>query len=202
MNNPDLIYKARPYNWWWPDAVSWSRATLVLIALPFLWMALTTGAYSGIAAILLVITYLTDFVDGKLARAIYVSFFGAMLDTTVDKFAVIVPLVLIVVTGNVARNETIGWIIAGIIISRELIVFVGRPLVKKYFEVDLNVDAGGKFKMAVQCTAIVAATWTSTRGEISEVLFAGAAAVSLSSLYVYWRTFQIALKERAVIAAA
>ncbi len=202
MDTNVTLNKVRPYNWWWPDAVSWARAVLVLASLPFLWMAMTSGVYSGVAAVMLIVTYVTDFVDGKLARAIYVSFFGAMLDTTIDKFAVIMPIVFIVVTGNVAQNATIGWTITVIIITRELIVFAGRPLAKKYFDVDLSVDAGGKFKMAVQCTAIVAATWMSTRGEISEVLFAGAAAVSLSSLYVYWHTFRVALKERAVNAAA
>ena len=191
--------KHRPANWWWADAISWTRLAIVIAFLPTFWEALSTDnqASRGWSALVLTFTFRTDWVDGFVARKFRItSNFGAMLDTSVDKVAVVIPMVMLGINGNIAPNYIIGWVLFSLTTQREVMMFFGRPIIKKKWDIQLHVQPIGKFKMALQCAAIVAAFWPPTDGEISAGLFWAATGCAIASQYDYWHTLRRELTSR------
>ncbi len=191
--------------WWVPDAISFSRGGLALIDAWLLWRSFDTGEGWPIVTALTLTLMLTDWVDGLAARILNAcSEFGAMLDTVMDKFAVALLLLIIAIKGAISPNVWINWGVFAAIVGREVLIIIGRPLLKRYMDIVMSVQQHGRFKMWVQGAAIVAVPlshWflvgTLPWGEVVPGLFWAAAATTLQSLYSYAKDVSARLKQLA-----
>ncbi len=104
-----------------------------------------------LACILFILAGITDYLDGKLARAWQqLSDFGRMLDPIADKL--LVGILLIVMAGY-SRLPYWGLIPAMIILSREILVSGLREYLS-LFKVSIPVTQLAKWKTTVQMIAI------------------------------------------------
>lgn len=159
----------------------------VLILYPEL---LESSASSGWAGLAFAVIFLTDWVDGYIARKYdVVSKLGAALDTGIDKIVIVFPVFWLAWIGLIAQDYVLGWALAILTFLRELVVSVLKPLAQKY-GVEMQVQPSGRFKMAAQCVAVVMTIWSVTRGEWSLVMFGGAVLMGLYSLYEYYLVFR------------
>jgi CDP-diacylglycerol---glycerol-3-phosphate 3-phosphatidyltransferase len=131
-----------------PNALTVMRIMLV----PVLVVALLGNTPAGdlLAAVVFVLASLTDFVDGRLARARgSVTTFGKLMDPLADKLLIIAALISLVSLHRIAA-----WI-AMVIITRELAVTVLRLGVSG---VGVVVESSmlGKLKTCLQIAAILA----------------------------------------------
>lgn len=103
-------------------------SVLRLIGVPvFLWLLLVAHA-DGWALVLLVLSGVTDFLDGKLARLLdQSSRLGALLDPFVDRLYLVTTLVAFVVDG------LIPWWVAGLLIGRDLALALTLPVYRRRY---------------------------------------------------------------------
>lgn len=99
---------------------------LRLIGVPvFLWLLLVERA-DGWAFALLVLSGLTDFLDGKLARLLdQSSRLGALLDPFVDRLYLVTTLAAFVARG------LIPWWVAALLIGRDLVLSLTLPVYRR-----------------------------------------------------------------------
>src|SRR5437879_2977568 len=131
-----------------PNALTVIRIMLV----PVLVVALLGNTPAGdvLAAVVFVLASLTDFVDGRLARARdSVTTFGKLMDPLADKLLVIAALISLV-----SLHRLAAWV-AMVIITRELAVTVLR-LGASQAGVVMAATISGKLKTCLQIAAILA----------------------------------------------
>jgi CDP-diacylglycerol---glycerol-3-phosphate 3-phosphatidyltransferase len=131
-----------------PNALTVMRIMLV----PVLVVALLGNTPGGdvLAAVVFVLASLTDFVDGRLARARdSVTTFGKLMDPLADKLLIIAALISLV-----SLHRLAAWI-AMVIITRELAVTVLR-LGASGAGVVVAASTLGKVKTCLQIAAILA----------------------------------------------
>ena len=119
--------------------------------------------YLLVAFIIFVVAGLTDIVDGKVARLFDVaSKFGRIVDPLADKILVCGAFVCFAIVGeprldnfNIAPAALviIRWVVAGILIGREIFVTVLRQLAEAR-GISFAATASGKLKMFLQSFAI------------------------------------------------
>jgi len=120
-------------------------------------------ALTVVAAVLLALVLATDIVDGMVARKTHtVSNLGKFLDPLADKVAIFVVLFLIVLFnrglncgGKFNANPLIIAILAGIMVSRELVIGVFRAVAASR-RIVLAADIYGKVKTVLLDIAVVA----------------------------------------------
>jgi CDP-diacylglycerol---glycerol-3-phosphate 3-phosphatidyltransferase len=125
---------------------------LRIMLVPVLVVALLGNTPSGdvLAAIVFALASLTDFVDGRLARARgSITTFGKLMDPLADKLLIVGALLSLV---SLHRLE--GWV-AMVIIARELAVTVLRMSATQQGVV-MGASMFGKVKTCVQIAAILA----------------------------------------------
>ncbi|WP_240506680.1 CDP-alcohol phosphatidyltransferase family protein [Thermoactinospora rubra] len=125
--------------WTVPNVLSFLR----LLGVPvFLWLVLVPKA-DGWAVGLLVAAALTDWLDGKIARAFnQTSRLGRIIDPAADKlyvFATVAGLLL---------REAIPWWLAAAVLGRELFVACFIPVLRRHGYKALQVHFLGKAAMA------------------------------------------------------
>jgi CDP-diacylglycerol--glycerol-3-phosphate 3-phosphatidyltransferase len=131
-----------------PNALTVVRIMLV----PVLVVALLGNTPAGdvLAAIVFVLASLTDFIDGRLARARdSVTTFGKLMDPLADKLLIVAALISLV-----SLHRLAAWI-AMVIITRELAVTVLR-LGASGAGVVVAASMLGKVKTCLQIAAILA----------------------------------------------
>ena len=131
-----------------PNALTVLRIMLV----PALVVALLGNTPAGdvLAAVVFVLASLTDFIDGRLARARdSVTTFGKLMDPLADKLLIIAALISLV-----SLHRLAAWI-AMVIITRELAVTVLRLGVSGAGVV-VEASMLGKVKACLQIAAILA----------------------------------------------
>lgn len=136
-----------------PNQVTTIRIFLLpLIAFFYLADFIPWGKF--IAVCLFAVAALTDFIDGKMARARnQVTDLGKFLDTIADKLLITVTLILVVADGTIIAP--LGAIFAIIILCREfLVTFLRQVAVNK--GIVLAADKLGKYKALFQDIAIPA----------------------------------------------
>ncbi len=156
--------------WNVPNALSMTRLILalgvgVLIEMHFFWPAM----------VIFVIAAATDFVDGWWARKFdQVTKLGRILDPFVDKIIITAALIALV---GVIGSEIRAWMVT-VIVGREFLVTSIRAMVEGQGG-DFSARWLGKWKMLVQCAAVVA----------SLLLLAG---VDQAGYWLRWTTIGLA----------
>lgn len=140
-----------------PNKLTILRMILVPIVMVFILYPVLTGnnrvLYSIIPAILFILTAITDFIDGKIARKYnLITDFGKFMDPVADKFMVIGSLVAITVANDVLRPFMV-WV-SIIVIFRELAVTSVR-LVVSGEGIVVPANWLGKCKTMAQSISIV-----------------------------------------------
>lgn len=117
--------------------------------------------FLDIALILFVVAGLTDVIDGAIARRLNVtSKFGRMLDPLADKVLVCGAFICFAIIGvprlfgfGPMTMAVIQWVVAGIIVLREVYVTVLRHIAEAH-GVNFAATVSGKIKMFLQSFAI------------------------------------------------
>ncbi len=98
-----------------PNALSFVRLLLVPV---FLWLVLGPEA-DGLALIVLMVSGITDYLDGKLARAWnQTSRLGELLDPVADRLYILATLYAFVV------RDIVPWWLAAVLVGRDLVLTV------------------------------------------------------------------------------
>ncbi len=121
--------------WTVPNALS----ALRLLGVPlFLWLLLGPQA-DGWAVVVLMVSGVTDWLDGKLARLLgQSSRLGALLDPAADRLYIVATLVAFVI-----RDVVPLWIVA-LLVARELVLAVVLLVLRRYGWPPLQVHYLGK----------------------------------------------------------
>ena len=140
-----------------PNKLTILRMLLVPIVMVFILYPALTGnnalLYGIIPALLFVVTAITDFIDGKIARKHnLITDFGKFMDPVADKFMVIGSLVAITVANGALRPFMV-WV-SIIVIFRELAVTSVR-LVVSGEGIVVPANWLGKCKTMTQSISIV-----------------------------------------------
>jgi cardiolipin synthase (CMP-forming) len=121
--------------WTIPNALSIAR----LLGVPlFLWLLL--GPHADIAAlVVLALSGISDYLDGKIARALgQTSQLGVLLDPAADRLYVLATLVAFAVRG------LIPWWLVAILVGRDLILGFCLPVLRRHGYGPLQVHYLGK----------------------------------------------------------
>jgi CDP-diacylglycerol--glycerol-3-phosphate 3-phosphatidyltransferase len=151
-----------------PNGLTLGRLVLTVIFLAMVLYAPRLGQeeisdYLLIAFIIFVVAGLTDIIDGKVARAFnVVSKFGRIVDPLADKILVCGAFACFAIIGEPRLDNfniapailvIIRWVVAGILIGREILVTVLRHLAEAR-GISFAATASGKLKMFLQSFAI------------------------------------------------
>ncbi|SDP11337.1 CDP-diacylglycerol--glycerol-3-phosphate 3-phosphatidyltransferase [Nakamurella panacisegetis] len=122
--------------WTIPNLLSFLR----LLGVPlFLWLLLTHPPHDGWALVVLAVSAVTDWADGKLARLLgQYSKLGELLDPAADRLYIFATLVAFVIRGFIP------WWVAALIIGRDLVLAVGLRVVRRHGYQALPVHYLGK----------------------------------------------------------
>lgn len=140
-----------------PNKLTVFRIIMVPVFIILLWLPLMTGGAVSellsriLASAVFIISAVTDFIDGKLARKYnLVSNFGKFMDPLADKFLVIGALLAMVLVFDGAMR--IGLVIALMVtVFRELAVSSMRLIAKNADGVVIAAAMPGKIKTFSQC---------------------------------------------------
>ena len=140
-----------------PNKLTILRMILVPVVMVFILYPVLTGnnalLYGIIPALLFVVTAITDFIDGKIARKYnLITDFGKFMDPVADKFMVIGSLIAITVANDALRPYMV-WV-SIIVVFRELAVTSVR-LVVSGEGIVVPANWLGKCKTMTQSISIV-----------------------------------------------
>ena len=178
---------ARRYGWV-PNALTVGR----LVALPLIiWMlAYDGGPTSAMAAWTFGAVAVTDFIDGRLARALNAeSTFGRIADPFADRMLVAVGLIGLIAIG---RMGPVGPLI---ILVRDIVLMLGVVAMRNS-GIDVRVDMFGKVSSFLVMAAVGLALLSTARW--IDVLFWIAVVLSVASFLHYVRTALLALRGRGI----
>jgi cardiolipin synthase len=121
--------------WTIPNLIS----VLRLLGVPlFLWLLLGPHA-DGWALVVLALSAISDWADGKLARLLnQYSRLGALLDPLADRLYILATLVAFVIRGFIP------WWVAALIVGRDIVLAVCIPLIRRHGYAPLPVHYLGK----------------------------------------------------------
>jgi len=113
-------------------------SALRLLGVPvFLWLIL--GHHDGWAIALLMVSGVTDYLDGKIARAFGLeSRIGALLDPLADRLYILTTLL------GLAWRDVIPWWLVGVLLGREVFIAVLLPVLRRHGYGPLPVHLVGK----------------------------------------------------------
>ena len=122
--------------WTIPNLLS----ALRLLGVPlFLWLLLVPPYHDGWALVVLALSAVTDWADGKLARLLgQYSRLGELLDPAADRLYIFATLIAFVVRG------ILPWWVAVLLIGRDLVLAIGLRIVRRHGYVALPVHYLGK----------------------------------------------------------
>jgi len=118
-----------------PNVLSFLR----LLGVPLFFYLLVGPEYDGWAFVVLVVSAITDYADGKLARLLdQYSRLGALLDPAADRLYILAALVGFVIRGFIP------WWVAVLIIGRDVLLAATLPVLRRYGYTALPVHYLGK----------------------------------------------------------
>ncbi|MGX7696679.1 CDP-alcohol phosphatidyltransferase family protein [Gordonia polyisoprenivorans] len=118
-----------------PNALSVLRLVLIPV---FIWLVIVEKA-DGWAFVVLFVSGVTDWLDGKLARLLdQSSRLGELLDPAADRlYIVVIPICF-------GLRDFVPWWLIGVIIARDVLLFASAPLLRSRGLVALPVLYVGK----------------------------------------------------------
>lgn len=179
-----------------PNKLTILRMILVPVVMVFILYPALTGynelLYGIIPTILFIVTAITDFIDGKIARKYnLITDFGKFMDPVADKFMVIGTLVAITVVNEALRPFMV-WV-SIIVIFRELAITSIR-LVVAGEGVVVPANWLGKCKTMTQSISIVVFLIEPALWDMYIFSYIGMAATALLTLWsginylaAYWK---------------
>jgi cardiolipin synthase (CMP-forming) len=160
-----------------PNALS----VLRLVGVPvFFWLVLTE--HDGAAVLVLMVSGVTDYLDGKIARAWnQMSRLGTLLDPAADRLYILATLIGLTIRGVVPLWLTL------LLVGRDVLLATTLPLLKRHGYGPLPVHYLGKaatFNLLSGFPLILLGEWTNTVGDVAHA-FGWAFAIWGTSLY-WW----------------
>ena len=160
-----------------PNALS----VLRLVGVPFFfWLVLTE--HDGAAVLVLMVSGVTDYLDGKIARAWgQTSRLGTLLDPAADRLYILATLI-----GLTIRDVVPLWLTL-LLIGRDVLLATTLPLLKRHGYGPLPVHYLGKaatFNLLCGFPLILLGEWTNTVGDVAHA-FGWAFAIWGTGLY-WW----------------
>jgi CDP-diacylglycerol--glycerol-3-phosphate 3-phosphatidyltransferase len=160
-----------------PNALS----VLRLVGVPFFfWLVLTE--HDGAAVLVLMVSGVTDYLDGKIARAWgQTSRLGTLLDPAADRLYILATLI-----GLTIRDVVPLWLTL-LLIGRDVLLATTLPLLKRHGYGPLPVHYLGKaatFNLLCGFPLILLGEWTNTLGDVAHA-FGWAFAIWGTALY-WW----------------
>jgi len=133
-----------------PTLLTWARIVAIPLIVGVYYLSFDDGTKNMIATVLFVVTALTDWADGFLARRLnQTSAFGAFLDPVADKFLVCASLLVLV------WLQRCSALLALIIIGREIAISSLREWMAQIgASKSVAVHMLGKLKTTMQMVAI------------------------------------------------
>ncbi len=163
--------------WTVPNLLSLLRLVLIPV---FLWLLL--GAQADLWAVaVLVVSGVTDYLDGAVARKTgQVSRLGQLLDPLVDRLTIAAVLI------GLAWRAIIPWWLVVLLVGRELVLLALVPMLRKHGLIALPVHYLGKaatFVLFIGLPLVIAGTGTGTWEQVADV--AGWAFI-IWGVVLYW----------------
>ena len=160
-----------------PNALS----VLRLVGVPFFfWLVLTE--HDGAAVLVLMVSGVTDYLDGKIARAWgQTSRLGTLLDPAADRLYILATLI-----GLTIRDVVPLWLTL-LLMGRDVLLATTLPLLKRHGYGPLPVHYLGKaatFNLLCGFPLILLGEWTNTVGDVAHA-FGWAFAIWGTALY-WW----------------
>jgi len=141
-----------------PNIISLFRI-LIIIPICLLYANPSSAAYWA-ALTLLIISYLSDYADGVVARRFHLqSALGLILDPLADKIWTLVMLYLLV------RYRGLSWWIAGLIVARDIVILYLNGRILRRIGLVMSSDALGKAYMVSLGLMVIALTLKIKYGE-------------------------------------
>ena len=133
-----------------PTLLTWARILAIPLIVGIFYLELSPATQNLLATLLFVVTALTDWADGYLARKLNMtSSFGAFLDPVADKILVCATLLVLVKLGRLAD------FVALVIVGREIAISALREWMAQIgASRSVAVHMLGKIKTTVQMLAI------------------------------------------------
>ena len=133
-----------------PTLLTWARIVAIPLIVGVFYLPISAPMANLLATVLFVVTALTDWLDGYLARKLnQTSAFGAFLDPVADKFLVCAALLILVHLGRVNA------LLALVIIGREIAISSLREWMAQIgASRSVAVHMLGKWKTTMQMVAI------------------------------------------------
>jgi cardiolipin synthase len=156
-----------------PNALSLLRLFMVPIL-----VALLLGGVDGLAAALLVLAALTDFLDGRIARRVGPTRLGRILDPVADRLMLSSVAVVLAIRGLLPA-----WAVA-ILVGRDLLTLVGSLVVGS----KIRVNRVGKAATAVLMVAV--AFVVISPGKVGEIMFYAGFVLSLAAGLLYVKSLR------------
>lgn len=162
--------------WTVPNMLSMLR----LVGVPIFLYLLATGA-DGWALIVLVLSAITDYLDGKIARAFnLVSRLGQILDPVADRLYILSTLV-----GLLWRGIIPWWLVA-LVVGRDVVLAVIMAVLKRAGQTGLPVHVVGKaatLNLLYAFPLLLLGTFSGALGTTARVV---GWAFSWWGVYLYW----------------
>lgn len=133
-----------------PTLLTWARIVAIPLIVGVFYLSIGEATANLAATVLFVVTALTDWLDGYLARRLdQASSFGAFLDPVADKFLVCAALLILV------RLNRVDALLALVIIGREIAISSLREWMAQIgASKSVAVHMLGKLKTTMQMIAI------------------------------------------------
>ncbi len=160
-----------------PNALS----VLRLVGVPFFfWLVL--AEHDGAAVLVLMVSGVTDYLDGKIARAWgQTSRLGTLLDPAADRLYILATLI------GLTIRDVVPWWLTLLLVGRDLLLATTLPLLKRHGYGPLPVHYLGKaatFNLLSGFPLILLGEWTNTVGDVAHA-FGWAFAIWGTALY-WW----------------
>jgi CDP-diacylglycerol--glycerol-3-phosphate 3-phosphatidyltransferase len=176
-----------------PNALS----VLRLVGVPFFfWLVLAER--DGAAVLVLMVSGVTDYLDGKIARAWgQTSRLGTLLDPAADRLYILATLI-----GLTIRDVVPLWLTL-LLVGRDVLLATTLPLLKRHGYGPLPVHYLGKaatFNLLCGFPLILLGEWTNAVGDVAHAL-GWAFAIWGTSLY-WWAGILYLVQVRSLVRAA
>ncbi|MGE9807529.1 MULTISPECIES: CDP-alcohol phosphatidyltransferase family protein [unclassified Janibacter] len=144
--------------WTLPNVLSMLRLLLLPV---FIWAIV--GKHDGVALATLMLSGITDYLDGKIARTFGLeSRFGAFLDPVADRLYILTSLL------GLAYRDVIPWWLVALLIGRDAILTLVVARVRRHTTIPLKVHFIGKaatFNLLYAFPLLLMGTWEGVVGE-------------------------------------